>query len=89
MSSSSTRDFLTNTEAWVRDRKMHTAFSFLSNQKAHLRGEVFGHAGLFDERSAGFFQTGGVVREQTRRFDLGRYVSYLMLHALGHRIMCC
>ena len=56
--------------------------SFLKNQKVHLRSEVFGHAGLLNERSASFFQATSIVSEQTRSFDLRCYVGYLVLHAL-------
>lgn len=48
----------------------------------HLCSEVFGHAGLLDEGSAGFLQTSGVVRQQARGFDLRRHVGDLVLHPL-------
>lgn len=49
---------------------------------AHFCSKVLGHAGLLDEGSPGFLQTGSVVREQPRSLNLCGDVGYLVLHPL-------
>lgn len=70
---------------WKIFRETNTAKPFDSlgaGIARHLRGEVLGHGRLLDVRKARLRQPGGVVHQQSGRFDVGGNLGDLVLHSL-------